>query len=221
MIRDKLRSLIGRSNGTIIEVGANDGTDTAKLLDIVPYGDVFAFEPDPRAIKRFKEIVTSERIHLIECAVGASVGTVQFYQSGGLWPHGEEERTLQNLPEDWDQSGSIRKPKEHLEKHPWVTFDKKIDVPIVTLDSWTFDHRIKLIDLLWADVQGAEMDLIAGASDTLRNTRFFYTEYSDTELYEGAPRLDDISSEIPDFELLETFEDNALFRNKRWAGLLS
>lgn len=37
-----------------IEVGANDGTDTNKLLEAFPEIEIHCFEPDPRAIAAFK-----------------------------------------------------------------------------------------------------------------------------------------------------------------------
>lgn len=220
MDTSKLKDLISRSNCTIIEVGANDGTDTAKFLDIVRYGHIFAFEPDPRAIQRFRTNVISNQVHLIECALGSQVGMARFYQSSGLWPFGEELRIEQNLPTDWDQSGSTRKPKKHLEKHPWVSFEHEIEVPMTTLDQWTEENSIRLVDLLWADVQGAENDLITGALNTLKLTRFFYTEFSEIELYDGAPRLEDISERLPDFDLIGVYGENALYKNKLLSNLL-
>ena len=216
---DRIASLIARSNATILEIGANNGTDTLKLCGAAKYGIVFAFEPDPRAIQRFKEHVDHERIHLIESAVGATVGNMKFYQSSGVWPYGEEQRIIQKLSKDWDQSGSIRKPKKHIEKYPWVTFENEIDVPVTTFDNWTMENRIKFVDFIWADVQGAEADLIEGATNTLQYTRYFYTEFSHDELYEGALGLDDISSRLVDFDLLEVFEQDALFINRRWIDL--
>jgi len=38
-------------------------------------------------------------------------------------------------------------------------------------------------------MQGAEGDLIAGGQETVANTHYLYTEYSDDEWYEGQPTL--------------------------------
>ena len=43
----------------------------------------------------------------------------------------------------------------------------------------------RAIDLIWADVQGAEADLIEGGTEALRRTRYFYTEYNNQELIRG------------------------------------
>jgi FkbM family methyltransferase len=216
---DYIVSLVGRSNATLLEVGANDGTDTRRLAESFPFGHVIAFEPDPRAAMRFRERVQEKNVQLFQTAVGNQIGSIEFHQSGGLWPHSEEQRVIQGLPTDWDQSGSIRKPKLHLQVHPWVSFENIIQVPITTLDQWASSNKIKLIDFIWADVQGAEADLIGGASDTLQWTRFLYTEFSKEELYDEAPGLDKIASLLPDFTLIEVYEDDALFANNRLSNI--
>lgn len=218
---DRIASLVSRSNATILEIGANDGTDTRRLAKLFPYGDVIAFEPDPRAAQRFRARTDDARIHLFEIAIGAEIGKTIFHQSGGTWPYGEDQRLLQGIPLDWDQSGSIRKPKLHVEVYPWVKFDNDIEVSITTLDKWAEETGVKLVDFIWADVQGAEVDLIKGAQSMLRWSRYLYTEFSKIELYDGAPNVEEISSLLPDFELLEIFEQDALFINKNLAGLFA
>ena len=217
---DRIASLVSRSNATVLDIGANDGTDTRRIAQLFPYGNVFAFEPDPRAAQRFRERTDSGRIHLFEIAVGAEIGNTTFHQSGGSWPYGEEQRVLQGIPKDWDQSGSIRKPKLHLEVYPWVKFESDIVIPITTLDKWTHENNVKFIDFIWADVQGAEVELIKGAESSLKFTRYLYTEFSKIELYEDAPDFNRISSMLPGFDLLEVFEQDALFINKDLAKIL-
>jgi hypothetical protein len=45
------------------------------------------------------------------------------------------------------------------------------------------------IDSMWVDVQGAEDLVFAGAQETLRCTKYLYTEYCNQELYEGQLNL--------------------------------
>jgi 2-O-methyltransferase len=208
-IFDRIVSLVGRSNATILEIGANDGHDTAKLLKCFPYGIIFAFEPDPRAIEKFKSRITSERVFLTQKAVGLQSGRATFWQSSGS-PEGSE----QHWPAGWDMSGSIKKPTGHLEAHPWCKFETRIDVDMVTLDEWSRQNSIRLVDFVWADVQGAEEDLIKGGIETLSNTRFVYTEYSNVELYENEINLDQIMTLLPFFEIVENFGTDVLLRNK-------
>lgn len=200
-------ALVGRDDATILEVGANRGTHTLEFLKAFPRATLHAFEPDARAIGHWRRNVTDPRARLYEMAVGRSDGTVSFYKSSG-----KEDVD----PAGWDQSGSIRAPKTHLTKWPKVRFEEVVEVPIVRLDSWIADKGIATVDFIWADVQGAEEDLILGAAETLKRTRFFYTEYSDDEWYEGQITLDGILALLPEFEVVERLRHDVLLR-RRWS----
>jgi FkbM family methyltransferase len=196
---------------TIIEIGAHDGSTTEGFRLLFPRARIVAFEPEPRAIAKFKARPLLKGIQLVECAVGAQTGTANFYRSGG-WP--SEYAGI----DDWDASGSIRTPAAVTVSHPWLRFDEQITVPITRLDDEIERQRIDLIDLIWADVQGAEEDLIRGAPNALRRTRYFYTEYADREEYRGQITLSDICDLLADFEVVELFTYDVLFRNKNIPG---
>lgn len=208
----EVRRLIGREDAIILDVGSNDGSDTNRFLARFPRGSVYSFEPDPRAIARWRKNVVSDRAVLFECALGAVDGEAEFHMSSG------EERGAAadgGLPAEHDSSGSLRAPKTHLKRWPWVKFEKKINVQVRTLDSWAAEQKIERVDFIWADVQGAEGDFIAGAGATLRKSRYFYTEYSNDEWYEGQITLDKISELLgPEFVMLERWRMDALFINQ-------
>jgi 2-O-methyltransferase len=206
----EIRQLLGKDDPVIIEVGANCGQTTVELLKAMPGATIFAFEPEPRAIAKFRAAIANPNVHLYECAIGAVNGTTSFYQSSGA-------EHLLEYRQGWDQSGSIRRPNSHLKVWPWVKFEKKITVPIMTLDDWSNQHQIAKADFIWADVQGAESDLVEGAARFLRSSRYFYTEYSNDEWYEGQITLADLQEKLPDFDLVRRYAMDALFKNKRIA----
>ena len=204
----KIRLCVGKDDPIIVEVGANNGQTTVEILRAMPRATIYAFEPDPRAIAKFRAAVTHPNVHLYECAIGAINGTVNFYQSSGA-------EDLPGYSDGWDQSGSIRRPKSHLTVWPWVKFEKEITVPVMTLDAWSELHHVEKADFIWADVQGAESDLVEGAARFLRASRFLYTEYSNKELYKGQITLAELREKLPDFDLIVRYRSDALFRNKR------
>jgi hypothetical protein len=65
------------------------------------------------------------------------------------------------------------------------------------------------------DVQGAESDLVEGATRFLRASRYLYTEYSNKELYEGQITLAELREKLSDFDLIVRYRWDALFHNKR------
>jgi FkbM family methyltransferase len=210
----EIRQLVGKDDPVIVEVGANCGQTTVELLKSMPGATIFAFEPEPRAIAKFRDAIANPNVHLYECAIGAVNGTTSFYQSSGA-------EHLLEYREGWDQSGSIRRPNSHLKVWPWVKFEKQITVPIMTLDEWSMQHQITKADFIWADVQGAESDLVEGATRFLRSSRFFYTEYSNDEWYQGQITLADLLEKLPDFDLIRRYAMDALFKNKRVASKTS
>jgi FkbM family methyltransferase len=214
MTPDALRKLVIKSNPVILEIGANRGMHTQMFLQLFPDATIYAFEPDPRAVAAFKARVSSPRVTLFEGAIGASDGEATFHVSSGL-PPDFSPMAPALYPMGWDQSGSLHAPKTHRDVWPWCKFESTISVPVRSLDSWAAEAGIGRVDLLWADVQGAEGDLIAGGGATLKNTRHFYTEYSNDELYEGQITLPQIIGMLKDFVVLHRFSTDVLFRNSR------
>lgn len=200
--------LVGQHSDTslVLEVGANSGQTTAEFIRHMPHSRIICFEPDPRAIHKFKSHIHSPQVQLEEIAIGADNGTVLFHQSSGA-EHID--------PQGWDHSGSIRKPKTHLDVWPWVKFERQIAVPMMRLDDWATQHHIGAVDFIWADVQGAESDLLVGAQQVLARTRFFYTEFSDDEWYEGQINFATLSACLPGFSLLHKYANDALFVSHR------
>jgi len=200
--QQQILNLVGKSNPTILEIGCNDGSHTLRFIDPFEKPMIYCFEPDPRAQAGFRKSVGCRpNVYLFEGAVSDSVGSATFWQS-------DFSRTAigsEDMPEGWDRSGSIRRPKEHINVDPWVKFERTITVPTVTLDAWCDENGIDLIDFIWMDVQGAELDVIRGGGKALKKTRFIYTEYSNKELYEGQANLKQILRHLPSFKLVTRY----------------
>lgn len=93
------------------------------------------------------------------------------------------------------QSSSILNPKVHLEAHPEVSFIGTEEVELKKLDDYGyFDYNFMVID-----VQGYELEVLRGATDTLKNIDYLYCEVNQDEVYEGNALIGDIDS------FLETF----------------
>jgi len=204
--------LVSRPNPTIIEIGCHDGTHTQWFLEIFDSPQIFCFEPDPRAAIRFKQKIGNiPEVNFYQHAISNQNGTTTFYMSSG------QESEI--MPEGWDCSGSIRKPKNHLKVHPWCKFEKNIVIETKTLDTWCREQGIDRIDFIWMDVQGAEIDVIRGARNALKKTRYLYTEYSNKELYEGQLSLKQVLKELVEFDVVVRYPDDILLKNKNESNL--
>ena len=205
---DDLVKLLDKPNPIIFEIGCNDGTDTIEMLRRFPLAQIYCFEPDPRAIKRFKEKLGDNlnKIKLIEMAISDKNGSIEFHQSDG---------NLGDLEEGWDASGSIRAPKNHLKLHPKVKFDQVIQVQTRTLDDICENLGISNIDFVWLDVQGAEGDVFRGARHMLKHIKYIYTEYSNAELYEGQLSLQGLKRLLSDFKVTRRYPADVLFEHHK------
>ena len=206
-----LPALLGKHDPIILEIGCNDGGQTRDFLRLFSNATIYAFEPDPRARARFRAAVQDPRVTLFDLAISDTNGEIDFHMSSGA-PSAE---VAAQLPDGWDLSGSIRRPTGHLESLPWCRFDHHIKVKTLTLDTWSRNEGIAAIDFIWADVQGAEADVIRGGRTALGKTRYLYTEYSDRELYQGQPNLRTLLSMLPDFEVVQRFSGDVLLQNSR------
>jgi len=211
--KELIAELVSKPNPTILEIGCNDGSHTLWFLEIFENPEIYCFEPDPRAIARFKTKVGHRcNVKLFEVALSDHNGDITFYQSGGQ----RDEQSAKTMPEGWDLSGSIRQPKEHLKIHPWVKFDQSITVKTATLDTWCNKHGIEVIDFIWMDVQGAEVDVFRGGVNTLTKTRFLYTEYGNKELYKGQYVLKELLKHLKHFKALIRYPTDLLLRNRQF-----
>lgn len=206
---EELRRLIGKKDPVIIEVGANDGHHTRLFLQTFKRAIVHAFEPDERALSKLRANVYSRRANLYPIAISNTDGKTSFFASGG------HPKNWTDDPAGWDGSGSIRRPTGHLEHHPEIIFEEESTVDTMRLDSWASVAQIDVVDFMWADVQGAERELILGGLETLSRTRFFYTEYSDEELYEDQIDLAGILQLLPDFTIERKYPSDVLLKNTK------
>lgn len=208
-----LVALLGTDYPVILEVGCNDGVDTLAMAKVFPEGRIYCFEPIESARVRWRHNLDEQRrghvfaprITLHPIAIGAMNGLVDFYPSHG-------DGVLQ--PTSWDYSGSIHQPKNHLKHHPWCGFGTAIKVPLMRLDSWSGMMGVSHVDFIWADVQGAEGDLIRGGMNTLARTRYLYTEFSDAELYESQVNLKTLLAMLPgEWEIVRRYTEDVLLKN--------
>jgi FkbM family methyltransferase len=213
----EIYDLVGASP-LLLEIGSHDGSDTVELLREMPDADIHCFEPEVRAIKRFRKRMNQGgwvRVTLYEVAVADVDGSRSFWASTGK----------AGKMEDWDYSGSLCKPTGHFQRSPEIDFKEPVEVPCIRLDSWynvyrhtAPDHK-RIVDFIWADVQGSQCLVVAGGWKTLDHTRYLYIESHNPPLYAGEPTQQDLIQLLdPLFTPMALYaQENILFKSKRLA----
>ncbi|MGE3310935.1 MAG: FkbM family methyltransferase, partial [Limisphaerales bacterium] len=163
----------------IVIVGGYVGTEVRTLLDRHPAAEILIFEPSRRYFEKLRTAYAQEpRVRCLPYAVGEKPGSSVFHEGsmngvGSLLP-----LKTSNDAQTWLPKGLIP-----AESYP---------VQVVTLDSLP-ELAGQAVDLLWCDVQGAELLVLRGAVETLRRSRCLFLEVACSQTtYEGQCRLSDL-----------------------------
>jgi len=196
-------------NPVIVEIGSYDCKDGLELLVKCNASKVYSIEADPRNYTRCLENIKGHKnIECFNYAIGDKDGFADFYLSSG--------RTESNDKNYIHSASSSLKPPTDLMKlkHPWLKFEEKAKVKIITLDSFCALNNIDHIDLLWMDVQGAEDLVLSGATNILAKTKYLFTEYSNTKIYKDALNADGVINKLGDsWHLQHKFAFDILLQN--------
>jgi FkbM family methyltransferase len=168
-------------NGTVIEAGSWDGSDTWFFSQHLTQGKVYSFEPFPEFYyKTCHRLYGLSNVEVSHHALAEKTQAYTLYIS-----------EIDGKP--WC-SNSILKPKLHKEVNPHVKFDKEMEVFGINLDDWRKEKNIERIDMMWLDIQGAEPPVLKAAPETLARTKYIYTEVSLMEVYENVMLYNDYKS---------------------------
>ena len=135
-----------------LDVGAHHGLYTllaSRKVDIK--GRVIAFEPSPRERRRLQLHVKINRctnVHIEPFALSSNEGTAELFVCLG------QETGCNSL-----RPPAVNEPM------------KKVQVPITTLDRYLEQIAIDKVDFVKMDVEGAELEVLHGASKLLGNYR--------------------------------------------------
>lgn len=166
----------------IIQVGASSGQEVAYFRD---HGVQFAalIEPLPQP---YGELVS------------ACSGLPGYLPVNALCGTSDEEWVEFHVATNEGQSSSILKPAQHLLDYPWVQFPQTVRMQTTTLDrvfQAVKTHRPEIADaadLLFMDVQGAELHVVKGGNSVLNKVQYIYTEVGIGGGYENAVELIDL-----------------------------
>ena len=213
-IFDRFIQIVNTSQEPVIfEFGTCDGQHTNIMCSILKQMNkrfkYHAFEGDYRIIANFWRNNANHvmDVKLNQAAIGNTDGEVIFNLSGG------EESRPGHFKQAFYGSSSIRKPNKTTEYWPDMTFEES-KVKCYKFDTYYNEVEPGIIDFIWADIQGAEGDLIDGGQEALSKTRYLYTEYSNDELYEGEIGLDEILKRLPgNWTVIEDYGSDILLKN--------
>lgn len=194
-------------NGTVIEAGTCEGSDTLFFSYYFNDGKVYGFEPVKSLYNQtIQKVGNRPNVHVFNLALSDTTGASKMFVS--------------DINGEVSASSSLMKPKDHLWYHPTVTFKSEEIVNTVNFDEWLSTRpEIDIIDLLWLDLQGSEPQVLRAAPNIMKKTRYLFTEVSNIETYEGVEKYEDFKIYLSElgFEVMseEMWPDmgNVLLKN--------
>jgi FkbM family methyltransferase len=213
-IFDYIKNIIkDKEEVLFFEFGVCDGYHSNLILNLIEEQNIkynyYGFEPVISLCNQVNENNKRTNFYCINKAIGDKDGLVKFYESGG------QKIDENNIVHHYYGSSSINKPKDVLKYWQEMTFEEK-EIESIKFDTFIKENNLqnKIIDFIWADIQGAEVKLIKGGKETFKNVRYFYTEYSFGNLYQGDAGLKGILKALPNFEIEYDYQGDVLLRNK-------
>ena len=206
MIYNHLRTIFPPiANPVVIEIGAHIGTDTERIIKLLqrPYCYI-AFEPDARNIPALLQIQEKYDFDLFAWAIGNIDDLMPLYLSDGT--------VREDGGRQFTDGNSLKKPKGNIAKRPWVRFEEEDEVFCTKLDTFCGNADIQHIDFIWADIQGAELEMIEGGKETLKKTSYLYTECQEG-MYHGQPGFEKIKEALPRWSMVFRTKTDVLLRN--------
>jgi FkbM family methyltransferase len=165
----------------ILEAGVGKGIHTVAFAEAFPQARIFGFEP---IIELYREAESRcnkyPNIKLFNLAIfDTNSDKVELY-----WSEREAH-----------ESASVLEPNDFMKDYfPQIRFESTRTVEGITLDTFVKSEGITTIDLLWLDLQGAELRILThGANHTLEITQSVHIEVARKQVYHGASLIQEVT----------------------------
>jgi FkbM family methyltransferase len=170
----------------ILDVGAFHGNFAAKYREMFPRAKVYCLDPMPEAVEFMKERFTKESraVKVYQVAVWDSVGEREFFVGG----------------RKGNMSSLCPRPLDGRRYYQNLLFPAG-KVKTVTVDKFLSDRKVSRVNILKADIHGAELRMIEGAKRALGRQiiDIVYMEVSFIRRYRDSPLYHEIASRMADF----------------------
>jgi FkbM family methyltransferase len=171
----RLRSLseAGFQPKTIYDIGASEGRWAMEAFKLWPRAKIIGFEPNASRIPSLERLAKSNRqFSFYSCFLGQTNGIVTYQDQG-------------------DQTSL------YLTEGP-----STVQAPMRRLDDIATDKTLPAPDFVKLDVQGAELDVLRGGKESLKNAEVVLAEVSLYPLGRDMPIVSDVLSWIGEEEFV-------------------
>ena len=162
----------------IFDVGSRDCQQSIEFYKTFPNAKIYAFECNPNTLELCEKniIPYKDRITLIKGAVCDYDGDITFYPIN-------QKKTRTTWKDGNPGASSLFKSNGKYTVETYV--QDEIITNCHRLDTIMNKYNIPHVDIIWMDLQGAELLALKGLGDKLKSVEYIYTEVSYKEMYTG------------------------------------
>lgn len=172
--------------GTVFDIGSRDALQSIELAGLFPNAEIVAIECNPGTVELCRRNTAAQpRIRLVERAINLYNGRCQFHPI-------DTARTATSWADGNPGASSLFLATGDYPAERYV--QGTVEVDCIRLDALCAQLGIDVIDLIWMDLQGAELIALQSAGSLLERTRYLYTEVSHRPLYDGQCLFDQVDA---------------------------
>jgi len=159
----------------IFDIGSRDCVQSIEFYNKFPNAKIYAFECNPNTIHICKNNINNlDRIKLIEGAVCDYDGEITFYPIN-------QTKTITTWTDGNPGASSLFKSNGTYDAEHYV--QDEIVTNCHRLDTLIKSDICEKPDIIWMDLQGAELLALKGLGDYLKGVKYIHTEISHREMY--------------------------------------
>lgn len=139
-----------QKGGVVLDVGANIGEYSSRVLKTNPSLSVYAFEPHPKTFSILRDAIKHPSFLAVNAAVGSEKGSAELFDYASK-----------------DGSAHASLFKDVIER-THLAPSMRHQVEVITLSDFVRDHQISHISLLKLDTEGNELNALKGIKDFIQ-----------------------------------------------------
>lgn len=176
-----------KSVDVIFDIGSCHCLESVEFAKKYKDSRIFAFEANPESyqvcLNNSKDYPS---IEVINQAVNDYDGSCKFYPM-------DKERTITTWEDGNQGASSLYRANgayDHIEKY--VQYE--IEVPCTRIDTFCEKNNIDHIDIVWMDLQGAELKALKSMGEILDTVQIIHTELEMNPMYDGQCLFSDVNN---------------------------
>lgn len=200
------------NNYIIFDIGSRDCAQSIEFYNKFPNAKIYAFECNANTLNICKKNIENykDRITLIEGAVCDYDGNITFYPIN-------QQKTQTTWADGNPGASSLFKSNGNYTIEKYI--QDETTIPCYRLDTIMKQYNIPKVDIIWMDLQGAELLALKGLGNYIETVEYIHTEVTYKEMYSGQVMFKELNDYIvsKDFSIVNTltfqgWQEDAIYK---------